>query len=34
MLFDCFLGPTVKGPRGGKGIIGIWVYDVVKESSL
>jgi hypothetical protein len=23
MLFDCFLGPTVKGPRGGKGIIGI-----------
>jgi hypothetical protein len=23
VLLDCFLGPMVKGPRGGEGIIGI-----------
>jgi hypothetical protein len=34
MLFNCFLGPMVKGPRGSKGIIGISIYDVVKESFL
>jgi hypothetical protein len=34
MQFDCFSGPTVEGPRGSEWIIGIGIYNGIKESFL
>jgi hypothetical protein len=34
VLLDCFLGPAIKGPRCGEGVIDIRIYDVVKEPFL
>jgi hypothetical protein len=34
MQFDCFFRPMVESPGGSKWVIGIRVYDSIKESFL
>jgi hypothetical protein len=34
MQLDCFFGPAVEGPGGSKWIVGVRVYDSIKESFL
>jgi hypothetical protein len=34
MQLNCFSGPTIKGPGGSEWVVGIGIYDGIKESFL